>query len=75
MELIDRLLEHDRWATAQLLEACQGLTGAQLDQEFDIGHRTLRATLDHAFYNVEVWTRLMAGQSTDDIETDIRSPR
>ena len=43
MDLLDRLLEHDRWATDQLLELCRGLTDAQLDQPFDIGHRTVRA--------------------------------
>ena len=34
-ELLDRLLEHDHWATDQLLALSRGLTDAQLDQEFD----------------------------------------
>ena len=62
MDLLDRLLEHDRWATAQLLELSRGLTEAQLDQPFDIGHRTLRATFGHMIINVDFWTRLMTGQ-------------
>lgn len=65
MDLIDRLLEHDRWATSQLLEASRELSDAQLDREFDIGLRTLRATFDHMFFNVEFWTRAAAGQPTD----------
>ena len=73
MDLIDRLLEHDRWATTQLLEASQGLTDAQLDQEFDIGHRTLRATYDHTFFNVDFWTRVASGQPTDSFERDSQS--
>ncbi len=73
MDLLDRLLEHDRWATLQLLETSNGLSDAQLDQEFDIGHRTLRATYDHTFFNIEFWTRLAAGQATDGIARDKQS--
>ena len=65
MELLDRLLEHDRWATDQLLELSRGLSDAQLDQEFDIGHQTLRATFEHMIFNVEFWTGLMVGQPVD----------
>jgi uncharacterized damage-inducible protein DinB len=62
MDLLDRLLEHDRWATDQLLELSRGLTDAQLDQAFDIGHRTLRATFEHIIVNIRFWTMLMTGQ-------------
>ena len=62
MDLIDRLLEHDQWATARLLELSRGLDDAQLDQEFDIGHRTLRETYAHMIYNVASWTGLMIGE-------------
>jgi uncharacterized damage-inducible protein DinB len=58
-------LEHDRWATNQLLGVSRGLTDAQLDQEFDIGHRTLRATFEHMIPNVAFWTGLMAGEPID----------
>ncbi len=37
MDLLDRLLAHDHWATARLLDLSRGLTDAQLDQPFDIG--------------------------------------
>jgi uncharacterized damage-inducible protein DinB len=66
MDLLDRLLEHDRWATTQLLELCRGLTDAQLDQPFDVGHRTLRATLDHQIPNLDFWTGLMIGQPVEE---------
>ncbi len=59
MDTIDRLLEHDRWATTVLLGACEGLTDAQLDQEFDIGLRSLRQTLDHLIRNLAGWTAMM----------------
>jgi uncharacterized damage-inducible protein DinB len=65
MDLLDRLLDHDHWATLQLLDVSRGLTDAQLDQPFDIGHRTLRATFGHMIFNVEFWTAAMAGQPFD----------
>ena len=65
MDLLDLLLDHDHWATARLLEASGGLTDAQLDREFDIGHRTLRATFGHMIFNVPFWTAFLAGHSAD----------
>ena len=62
MDLLDRLLEHDAWTTRQLLLCCRNLTEEQLDREFDIGQRTVRATLVHIIRNVEVWSDLMSGQ-------------
>jgi uncharacterized damage-inducible protein DinB len=61
MDLLDRLLGHDAWTTRQLLLRCRELTEDQLDQDFDIGHRTVRATLLHIIRNMEVWTDLMCG--------------
>ncbi len=65
MDLLDRLLEHDRWATEQLLDLSRGLTDAVLDQPFDIGHRTLRATFEHVIFNVAFWTALMTERPVD----------
>lgn len=62
MDLLDQLLEHDQWATTQSLEFCRDLTDAQLDQEFDIGHRTLRGTFAHMIHNIDFWTDLMLGK-------------
>lgn len=59
--LLDRLLHHDVWTTGQLLEHCDQLTDAQLDHEFDIGHRTIRATFHHIIHKMEVWSLLMSG--------------
>ena len=60
MDILDRLLGHDVWTTRQLLLTCRGLTAGQLDQEIDIGHRTVRRTLLHVVRNMEVWTDLIA---------------
>ena len=66
MDLLDRLLEHDDWATTQLLVLCRSLSDEQLDQEFDIGHRTTRGTLAHMIPNYAFWTALMAGEPADE---------
>ena len=60
MDILDRLLGHDAWTTRQVLLLCQGLSDEQLDRDFDIGHRTLRATWIHLIGNIRVWTDLMA---------------
>ncbi len=62
LDLLDRLLGHDLWTTRRALELCQALTDAQLDQDFDLGHRTVRETLQHMIRNIEVWTDLMAAR-------------
>ena len=62
MDLLDRLLGHDRWTTGQLLLRCRGLDDAALDREFDIGPRTVRATLEHIIRNMEAWTDLIREQ-------------
>lgn len=59
MDLLDRLLGHDAWTTRRLLELAALLDDAQLDQQFDIGHRTVRRTLEHIIWNIECWTDLM----------------
>ncbi len=41
MDLIDRMLEHDRWTVAQMLELAERLTDEQLDAPIDIGIETV----------------------------------
>jgi uncharacterized damage-inducible protein DinB len=63
MDLLDRLLGHDACTPRKLLLLCQDLSNEQLDREFDIGHRTVRATFLHIIRNMEVWTDLMSGEA------------
>ncbi|MBA2754394.1 MAG: DinB family protein [Chloroflexia bacterium] len=65
MDLLDRMLGHDQWASARLLDLSRGLTDARMDQPFDVGHRTLRATFEHMISSVAFWTAMMAGQRVD----------
>jgi uncharacterized damage-inducible protein DinB len=59
MDLTERLFGHDRWMTAALMTLSKDLTDAQLDQEFDIGHQTLRRTFDHIILANASWTGVM----------------
>ena len=70
MDVLDRLLDHDHWATTELLNLGRGLTDAQLDQDIDVGHRTLRATFEHIIENVEGWMARMIGRPPDDPGAD-----
>jgi len=70
MDLLDRLLGHDQWATDQLLDLSRSLSDAQLDQPFDIGHRTLRATFEHIIINIAFWTALMTERPVDTQQYD-----
>lgn len=63
MDVLDRLLGHDAWTTRQLLLKCREVDEAELRQPFDIGHETLRETLEHMIGNVRVWTDLMNGEA------------
>jgi len=65
MDLLDRLLAHDQWTTARLLDLSRDLTDARLDQPFDVGHRILRETFEHMIVSVEVWAAAMAEQPVD----------
>jgi uncharacterized damage-inducible protein DinB len=62
MDLLDRLLEHDRWTTRQVLAICSKLSPEQLHQPMAIGHGTIDETLRHMIRNVQVWTDLMCEQ-------------
>ncbi len=59
MDLLDRLLEHDVWATKQLLLQSKLLTDSQLDQPFDIDSRTLRECFIHIIQAMEIWNDLL----------------
>jgi uncharacterized damage-inducible protein DinB len=61
MDLLDRLLGHDRWTTGRFLALSRDLTDAQLDHRFDIGHRTIRDTFAHMIGALNFWNQLMRG--------------
>jgi uncharacterized damage-inducible protein DinB len=61
MTNMERMLRHDAWTTRALLTLAQVLPDADLDRQFDIGHRSLRRTFAHIIGNMECWCDLMSG--------------
>ena len=54
------LLAHARWADSLLLDHASKLTDAQLDQPFEIGLQTLRATITHNIAAMRAWADVYA---------------
>jgi uncharacterized damage-inducible protein DinB len=53
---LDILLEHDKWATQQLLSACEKLTADQFAQKFELGRSSLQASITHIIAAISTWT-------------------
>ena len=70
-DLLQILLSHDRWATAQILGACEPLTLDQFHRRFDMGPGSLHDTLTHVLGAMRAWTDTLAGQEPRPrLETD-----
>lgn len=54
------LLGHDRWATGQILDACEALTTEQMHQRFEIGLGSLHNTIIHDAAAVRQWGEVLA---------------
>jgi uncharacterized damage-inducible protein DinB len=55
------LLAHDRWATAQLIDACAKVTDEQFHQRFEMGPGSLHDTVTHVIGAMRAWTETLAG--------------
>jgi uncharacterized damage-inducible protein DinB len=55
------LLQHDAWATGNLIEACRKLSPQQLDQRFAIGCGSLHDTLNHMLGAMQRWGDFLNG--------------
>ena len=54
------LLSHDRWATEQILDACEKLSDDQFHRRFDMGPGSLHDTLTHVVGAMQAWTDTLA---------------
>jgi len=74
MDLTERLIAHDLWLTARLLDHASTLPGASLDRTLDLGQTdvaelgttSLRALLDRLVFTKETWTASMTGRPFED---------
>ena len=60
-DVVQILLSHDRWASAQLLDACARLPADQFHRRFDIGPGSLHDTLTHVLAAMRAMTETLAG--------------
>ncbi len=63
MDMTDRLVLHDSWATRVLLERCRSLTPEQFSQHFDIGPGSLHDTLRHIIGAMRRWSDRISGRT------------
>ncbi len=56
------LIETNRWANTQLIEACKQLSDEQFHQEFEMGCGSLSANLVHIVGAMRGWGDLLAGR-------------
>ena len=72
---LERLLEHNHWATRRLLEACRSLAPEQFHARFDIGPGSMHDTLRHIIGAMRRWAdRIDQRELRPSIEQD-PSPR
>ncbi|MGI9012787.1 MAG: DinB family protein [Phycisphaerales bacterium] len=57
---LDILLDHNRWATNDVLDACNGLSTEQWHQAFPMGLESLHATLRHVVAAIRAWSDVLA---------------
>jgi uncharacterized damage-inducible protein DinB len=57
---LDILLNHDQWATKQILLTCEKLNPEQFDKTFEMGPGSLRATTTHIISAMMTWTDSLA---------------
>jgi uncharacterized damage-inducible protein DinB len=57
---IDILLEHDRWATQNVLDVCKTLSPEQFHQRFEMGPGSLHDTVMHIITAIRVWDDVLS---------------
>ena len=62
MDLLDRLLAHNAWATRELLVRCRDLAPEQFTRGFDIGPGSLHDTFLHIIGAMEFWADHISGR-------------
>lgn len=74
---LEILLAHDRWASIQLLNACEKLTADQFHHPFEIGPGTLHNTTAHIVGAIQTWVDTLAGREPGariDLDGKVRTP-
>lgn len=62
MDLTDRMLEHDLWLTARLLDAAEELPEQELSEPLEVEGETLGSMLERLVWSKEMWTAAVEGR-------------
>jgi uncharacterized damage-inducible protein DinB len=60
-DCLNILLAHDRWASGQILEACEKLRDDAFHRRFEIGPGSLHDTLTHMIAAMRTWADTLTG--------------
>jgi uncharacterized damage-inducible protein DinB len=72
---VEILLQHDRWATHNILKACTALTHEQFHRRFEMGPGSLHNTTTHIVAVLRFWATVLAGGDFIDMEPDEKMER
>src|SRR4051794_10832503 len=59
---LDILLQHNAWATCELIAYCRCLSDEELDRPIEIGPGSIRLTLSHVVGAMERWAKRIGGE-------------
>jgi uncharacterized damage-inducible protein DinB len=59
---LEILLAHDKWATRQIIAACEKLPPEQFHRQFEMGPGSLHDTLLHMMAAMRVWSDVLAAR-------------
>src|SRR4051812_3083082 len=59
---LDILLQHNAWATCELIGYCRCLSDDELDRPFEIGPGSVRKTLKHVVGAMQSWANRIGGE-------------
>ena len=57
---IEILLEHDRWATQNIIDVCKTLSPEQFHRRFEMGPGSLHDTVTHIITAIRVWEDVLS---------------
>jgi uncharacterized damage-inducible protein DinB len=60
-DYLEILFGYDRWATGEILKACEQLSDDQFHRRFEIGPGSLHDTTTHILGAMRLWTQVMGG--------------
>ncbi|MAV35964.1 MAG: hypothetical protein CMJ59_10930 [Planctomycetaceae bacterium] len=71
---LEILLASNRWATQNIIDACENLPDEQFHQRFEMGPGSLHNTLNHILASMQYWADVLAERAPSVLESQQRTP-